>query len=128
MCATTDGSVSSTIPTHSPTTRGSGFSTTGGAAGVTRSTAEIRSADARAEAIHPGAADSVPNGSPRNPASPITVINCPALIRPSSANHPAVIAMPQASSVLTVVEAIWNRPSTRAASSVASSASRLTSR
>jgi hypothetical protein len=47
----------------------------------------------------------VPNGSIRNWASPITVMNCPTVIRPVSANQPARIAMPQASSVLSTVEA-----------------------
>ena len=48
---------------------------------------------------------SSPIGSIRNWASPITVINSPTLIRPVSANHPARIAMPQASSAPQVVEA-----------------------
>ena len=79
-------------------------------------------------AIQPGAADSAPNGSPRNAASPITVTSSPALIRPVSANQPARIAIPQASSVLTVVEAAWKNPWVRAASRVARNACRLTSR
>jgi hypothetical protein len=68
-------------------------------------TSATRFAEARASAIQLGTTASVPNGSMRNWARPITVMNWPTVIRPVSANQPAMMAMPQASSVLSTVEA-----------------------
>src|SRR6185295_14697584 len=66
-----------------------------------------------------GTTASTLNGSPRNWARPITVTNCPTEIRPVSADQPARMAIPQASRVLTVLDAARYAPWVRAARRVA---------